>query len=303
MYLTTVGIVGCALPLGYILVWRVILQPLGKLVSAVRRLGRGDREARVALDRHDEIGQLAGAFDGMAGRVQSMQAELLEANEALEQKVAARTRELRVANRRLRTEMSEKEDFLRAVSHDLNAPLRNIAGMVTLIMMKWRDRIPEELLARLQRIQANVDTETELLAELLELSRIRTRPQRRTTVDMVAVIRQVAETFDFELKSHEISLTIVPPMPRLHVEKNRIRQVFQNLIDNAIKYVGRPSGGRIVVAYESIDGFHQFSVADNGPGIAPGQKEKVFQVFQRGPGAADPDTAAEHPVDAAEQAV
>jgi len=291
MYLIAMVIVVCAFPLGYALVWQVILRPMRKLVSAARRLGRGDLEARAALDRHDEIGHLAGAFDRMAGKVQSMHVELLEANEALEKKVAARTRELRIANQRLRAEMAEKEDFLRAVSHDLNAPLRNIAGMVTLIMMKWRNRIPEELLARLQRIQANVDAETELLTELLELSRIRTRPQRRETVDMIPLIREVAGTFDFELKNREISLTITRPMPRLRVEKNRIRQVFQNLIDNAIKYIGRPGGGRIVVGYEFVDGCHQFSVADNGPGIAGDQKEGIFQVFRRGPGSADGEVA------------
>ena len=278
------AVIAGAIPLGYLLVWRVLVQPVRKLVGVTRRLGDGDFRARAELVRGDEIGELGGAFNGMAGQVESMRNELVRANEQLEQKVAERTEELQVANRRLRQEMAEKEDFLRAVSHDLNAPLRNIAGMATMLMMKWRDQLPDQAIARLERIQANVDVETSLITELLELSRIRSRPQRRKWVDMGRLIQDVGRTFEYELKSREITLEVASPMPRLHVEASRMRQLFQNLIDNAIKYMGRPSGGRIAVGYQRVDGEHRFSVADNGPGIAADQQEKIFYVFRRAPG-------------------
>ena len=100
-------------------------------------------------------------------------------------------------------------------------------------------------------------------------------------VDMGHVMRELTATFEFELKSKRIELQIAEHMPRLHVEKNRIRQVFQNLIDNAIKYMTRPHGGRIEITYDRVDGFHRFCVSDNGPGVAPGQEELIFQVFRR----------------------
>jgi len=198
--------------------------------------------------------------------------------------VADRTAELEVANRRLREEMAEKEHFLRAVSHDLNAPLRNIAGMATMIMTNWRHELPEEVLARLQRIQSNVDAETSLIGELLELSRIRSRPQKRQVVAMGAMLADLARTFEFELRNRSIELHVAQTMPSLYVEKNRIREVFQNLIDNAVKYMDKPQGGQITVGYEPAGEFHRFSVADNGPGIPADQQDGIFCVFRRAAG-------------------
>jgi signal transduction histidine kinase len=280
------AIVLVSIPLGYLLVFRLMIKPLRRLLAVTGRLAKGDFAARADLRRGDEIGHLGAAFDSMAAELAQMRDELLAANEQLERKVAQRTEELELANARLRSEMTEKEDFLRAVSHDLNAPLRNIAGMATLILLKWRDELPEEVIARLQRVQANVDAETSLITELLELSRIRTRPQKRQMLDMGQLIRGLVETFDYELKSRRITLDLDAEMPRLYVEPSRLRQVFQNLIDNAIKYMHRPEGGRIHVGYRPTERMHVFSVADNGPGIHPAQHEKVFCVFRRAENAA-----------------
>jgi len=275
------AIVLCAVPLGYILVWRILVLPVRRLVSVVRRLGEGDYTVRAGLHSNDEIGELMAAFDGMAGEIAGMRNELIAAKERLEQKVADRTEDIQVVNRRLREEIAEKEDFLRAVSHDLNAPLRNIAGIATMIMMKWRDQLPEEVVARLQRIQANVDVDTSLVMELLELSHIRSRPQKRRVVDMGELIRDLVRTFEFELKKRNIELRVRGPMPVLYVEKNRMRQVFQNLIDNAIKYMHRPRGGLIEVGYRFEENMHEFSVSDNGPGIPQSEQQRIFYVFRR----------------------
>src|SRR5205085_1159905 len=96
-------------------------------------------------------------------------AKLADANRGLEEKVRQRTAQVETANRRLRSEIAEKEDFLRAVSHDLNAPLRNIAGMATMLLLKHRETFNEDVIHRLERIQKNVTVETDLIAELLEL--------------------------------------------------------------------------------------------------------------------------------------
>ena len=281
MMVIGVIIVACAIPFGYLLVWHVVGQPVKDLVGVTRQLAEGDFTARTGLKRNDEIGELAGAFNMMAGEVSRTRDELVNANEMLELKVADRTRELEVANDRLREEMAEKEDFLRAVSHDLNAPLRNIAGIASMVTMKWKDDLPDEAVAKLERIAANVEVETSLIGELLELSRVRSRPERREVVDMGRLIEGVAGTFDFDLKEGKIDLQVSPRMPFLWVASSRMRQVFQNLIDNAIKYMNRPSGGRIAIEHELVDGFHEFRVIDNGPGIPADQLKKVFYVFRR----------------------
>ncbi len=269
------------LPIGYWLVWRLMVQPINKLVLTTRRFGRGDFEVRSKINRDDEVGELAFAFDTMADEVSSMRAELVIANERLEQKVIERTMELEQSNQQLIDEMAEKEDFLRAVSHDLNAPLRNIGGMATLLMMKWKDQLPEEITARLQRIQSNVDIESDLISDLLELSRIKTMPQQPEMVDMNELVKAMADNFEYELDEKNIALEINGPMPSLYVEKNRIRQVFQNLLDNAIKYMDKSQGGKICIGYRFVDKAHQFYVSDNGPGIASEEQKKIFYVFRR----------------------
>ncbi len=280
--LITAIIVLCAIPIGYILVWQFMVRPIRRLARVTQRLADGDYSARSDLTSKDETGELAFAFDHMAGQVSAMRSKLLANNMLLERKVSERTEELQHANDKLCAEMKDKEEFLRAVSHDLNAPLRNIAGMATMISLKWRDQLPEDVIARLQRIQSNVDHETSLLEELLELSRIKTRPQSRKVVDIGQMLQTLGNTFEYELQSRHIALEIEENMPALNIEPNRIRQVFQNLIDNAIKYMDRETDGRIIVGHKLIDGVHEFCVKDNGPGIPEDQQEKVFCVFRRG---------------------
>lgn len=275
------------IPLSYLLVWRVLIQPLRRLARVTAKLARGQWGARCNLKRNDEIGALGAAFDEMAGEIGRSHKELKNANAQLEQKVAERTLDLRKANQRLRDEMSEKEEFLRAVSHDLNAPLRNIGGMATMAMMKWREVLPEDVLARLQRIQANVDLETSLISDLLELSRIRTRRQRREDVDVAQLVEELRGAFEFELKSRDIELAVRGPLPTLRVERSRLRGALQNLIDNAIKYMHRPHGGKIEVGYDRREEMHDFYVRDNGPGIRQDDQQRIFCVFRRGETAAN----------------
>ncbi len=281
MQIIAAAIIFAAIPLGYLLVWRVILQPLRRLLAATRDLAAGDLTSRSRLNRKNELGDLSAAFDAMADEVTKARDELVVANERLEKKVAQRTEDLQKLNLRLREEIAEKEDFIRAVSHDLNAPLRNISGMASVVLMKWRSTLPEEVVNRLERICANASQETSMIADLLELSWIKSRPQKREAADIAEIIESLRQTFEFELKNRNIVMTASDGMPRLYVERNRVRQVFGNLIDNAIKYMNRGHSGRIEVGYAYVDGLHRFHVKDNGPGIPASEHQKIFYVFRR----------------------
>ncbi len=146
MVVVAAGIILCVIPVAYLAIWRIVVQPFRRLLRVTRRLTKGDFSARTGFKRNDEVGELAFSFDMMASEIARMRSELIRINEGLEEEVSERTEEIQRANLRLREEMSEKEDFLRAVSHDLNAPLRNIAGMTTMIQMKWRQDLPDEVL-------------------------------------------------------------------------------------------------------------------------------------------------------------
>ncbi len=281
IFLIGTAIVLAAIPLSMLVVSRMFLRPVRRLALASRGLARGDFTTRCNVVSNDELGELGLAFDSMASEIARQRGELVAANEELENKVALRTGELSQANARLRDEMAEKEDFLRAVSHDLNAPLRNIAGMATMITTQWQSQLPEEVVARLGRIQANVDVQSSLISELLELSRIRTRPERRCVVELELMMAELGVSFEYELQARGIELVICRPLPALFVEKNRFRQVFQNLIDNAIKYMDRPTGGRIEIACCLEDGCYRLTVADNGPGIRIEDQQRIFHVFRR----------------------
>jgi signal transduction histidine kinase len=325
-----------SLPLVYMLVHR-IFHPIRALVDATNRIACGDLETEVAIHRPDVIGTLARSFNEMVKKVRRQQQQLAatneqlaaangqleeanaqlaranydlaraneslgEANRGLEEKVRQRTAQVEAANDRLRREVAEKEDFLRAVSHDLNAPLRNIAGMATMLLMKNREKFDEDVIHRLERIQKNVQVETDLIAELLELSRIKTRRQKVERVDVGALVAEVGGLFEDDLRSRQISLILETPLPVVECEPARLRQVFQNLIDNAIKYMGDAGGEpgadqAAAAAAAATPGDRprevrvgctvrkegaEFYVRDTGIGIEPEDLDKVFFIFRRG---------------------
>ncbi len=290
--LLVVGI-GCvmiiaSLPLAYVSVHR-IFHPIRELVRVTKRITGGDLDARVAVSRKDITGDLARSFNEMVMWVKSQQQDvaaanqkLANANRDLEANVAARTAQLETAMQRLSREIAEKEDFLRAVSHDLNAPLRNISGMATMLLMKYKDKFDEDVLHRLERIKKNVDVETDLIAELLELSRIKTRRQKMEPVDVEAMIWELRGLFENDLKSKSIQLVVDTSLPVLHAERARVRQVFQNLIDNAIKYMSDGPRREIHVGCTIRTAEAEFYVRDTGMGIDPEDIDKVFFIFRRG---------------------
>jgi signal transduction histidine kinase len=280
------GFVGCTmiiigLPLTFLLVHR-IFTPIRQLVSATDQIAAGDLEARVATDRKDAIGDLARAFNQMVNTVRRQQYDLQRANDELEHKVAYRTSQLETANKRLSTEIAEKEDFLRAVSHDLNAPLRNIAGMASMLLMKYSSQFDQDVIHRLERIQKNVEAETDLISELLELSRIKTRRQKMEMVEIRALIDELESMFDNDLKSGKISLIVDSDLPVLNVERARFRQIFQNLIDNAIKYMGDGPTRQIHIGCAMHVTEAEFYVRDTGLGIDAEDANRIFFVFRRG---------------------
>jgi signal transduction histidine kinase len=131
---------------------------------------------------------------------------------------------------------------------------------------------------------------------LLELSRIKTRRQKLETVDLNELLGELAELFHQDLETRRIQLMVDGPLPLLYCERSRMRQVFQNLIDNAIKYMGVAVEGppcqsqpqspakprEIHVAYVERGGEAEFHVRDTGVGIAAEDMEKIFHVFRRG---------------------
>ena len=261
--------------------WHIVVYPLRKLVAAADRAVAGNSSGPVGAAGNDEIARLGQAIEAMRAAVALSGEDQGLAGNQIEKQAARRADELELANRRLREELARKEYFLCSVSHDLNAPLRNISGMAAIALLKHGDQLPQEVAARLKRIQANADIAGSMICELLELSRIKSLPRKRQLVDMSEMIGEWAGVFEFDLNNRSISLEVKGPMPVLYADKALVGKAFQNLIDNAIKYMDKPDGGRIEVDYQRLGDLHRFCVSDNGPGVPPGEQESIFRPFHR----------------------
>lgn len=278
--ITCMGVVLLALPLAYMTA-RHVTDPIEELVRMAHALAAGHSDYRANVYRSDELGELADTFNHMADEIVRQQEDIKAANTQLEQKVQQRTAELEKVNTRLKAEMAEKEDFLRAVSHDLNAPLRNISGMASMLMIKYQATLEKDAVQRLERIQKNVEIECELINEILELSRIKTRREKLEPVDLQQLVKQVADQFENDLETRGITLNINSPLPVMTAERSRMRQVFQNLIDNAIKYMRQEGPKTIDIDASGTDDELIFTVRDTGMGIATEDLPFMFHVFRR----------------------
>ena len=281
------GVVAVLLPVIYLFVSRAF-SPVRRISAAAQNVAEGHFET-VDVRSGDTLGRLGQSFNEMVSRLAEQKcladdaaAKLIEANLNLERKVADRTSAIQAASRQLEAEIAEKEDFLRAVSHDLNAPLRNIDGMVTMLKRKHGSELGEAVLHRLDRIKHNVGVETELIGDLLDLSRIKSRRDEMEPVNLTALIEDLKNVFENDFRENEIEFIVESKLPVLLAEKGRIRQVFQNLIDNAIKYMGDGEVRRIAVGCLLRREEATFWVRDTGIGITPDQADKVFYVFRRG---------------------
>jgi signal transduction histidine kinase len=272
---------------------RQALEPMRLVAAELQKLPEGKA---MRVTKHCRTGvarELADAFNAVLIWHEQHRQETANVVQAsakaiadLQNKLASHTAQLENANERLSSEIAEKEDFLRAVSHDLNAPLRNIGGMVSMLMLKNKDQLPTDVIHRLERVQKNVEVETDLINELLELSRIKTRRQSLALVDTEQIVWELRGIFENDLKTRHIDLIVETSLPALYAERARMRQVFQNLIDNAIKYMGDFPTREIRIGCNVSVKEAEFYVKDTGTGIDPEDLDKVFCVFRRGRGEA-----------------
>lgn len=270
------------------------MAPLRRLARAARQVQAGAPNVGPADatqdDGDDGVTEVRAAIARLSSFVGTHRQELAahEARAAaairdLEAKLDDRAKQLTAANERLVGEIAEKEDFVRAISHDLNAPLRNIGGMVTMMLGKHRAALPEDVVHKLERVKANVDIESSLIDELLEFSRIKTRRQSLAVVEVEKLVWELRGLFENDLKTRHIELVLETSLPNLFADRMRVRQIFQNLIDNAIKYMGDEQRRRaICIGCKLSVTEAEFYVRDTGIGINAADLDKVFHIFRRG---------------------
>jgi signal transduction histidine kinase len=140
---------------------------------------------------------------------------------------------------------------------------------------------PDKIKSDIERISGATDKMDELLSDLLELSRVGRLINPPEEIDTVQLINDAVESVDARLRSRNIAVHITLDLPTLHGDRIRLREVFENLIDNAAKYMGKQSNPVIEIGVQAQNDERVFYVKDNGLGIEEQYQEKVFILFEK----------------------
>ncbi len=189
--------------------------------------------------------------------------------------------ELRERNIALEEKSREVENFVYTISHDLKSPLSTLQGFTSLLKEEYGKELGEEGRFYIERVLKNVEKMERLIMDLLELSRIGRVAKPCEEVDTLALVKEVCEELSLSAREKGIRFIIQPSLPTIYCEKDRIAQVFTNLIDNSIKYIGNPQEPFVEVGCEDKGVEWEFYVRDNGIGIPEEYQEKIFKIFQR----------------------
>jgi signal transduction histidine kinase len=255
---------GLAVALGLLsigLAWRIV-GPLTQLTTAAERIGAGDLTQHITVRTGDEVERLAAAFNRMAAAVATQEAQLRQHAAQLQQ-----------AN-------SELEAFAYSVSHDLRAPLRALHGFSRIVLEEHAAHLSSEAQAYLRLVHDNALHMGQLIDDLLAFSRLSRQPLKRQRVVCTDLVRQVLGELRQDYEGRRVDIT-VGELPICQGDPVLLKQVFINLLANAIKFTRQREVARIVVDCREEGGEQVYFVQDNGVGFSMQYADKLFGVFQR----------------------
>lgn len=280
----------------------LVFRPIEQLRAGTERLREGNYEFRLHIQRHDEIGVVSDAFNALAATLQkrdidlnnqnqALAAEIIEhqgtqaalqgLNATLEQRIAERTARLEEMTNELQRSNKALEEFAYVASHDLQEPLRKVRAFGDRLETRYGhllDDTGHDYLARMQsgsvRMQALIDA-------LLTYSRVTTKAQPLTSVDLNVVTAEVLSDLEVTVERLQARVT-VGALPTVAADAMQMRQLLQNLLGNALKFHRPDVAPEVIIAGRCDgEGWCEISVADNGIGFDMQYAERIFQVFQR----------------------
>ncbi len=228
---------------------RYLALPLLALTDASRRLAQGDLDARAGVrfsSRSDEIGALVRDFDAMAERIGSL--------------------------------IESQKQLLSDISHELRSPLARLQVALELARRKAGPAAETEL----SRIQAEADRMTDLIAQLLAVSKAESdaRTRRFETFDLAEIVREIAEDADYEARTQGRSVGLhVERAPTVCADPGLVSSAIENVVRNASRHTAEGTSVEIVLT--ELDGRARVSVRDHGPGVPDEALKDIFSPFYR----------------------
>lgn len=238
----------------------------------------GDRERWVHVvkvpyrDERGEVIGVMGIFEDITERKQA-EGEIRRLNLSLEERVRERTARWEAANKDL-------EAFSYSVSHDLRAPLRAINGYARMLAEGFSRQLDVEGLRILGVVSSEAERMGRLIDELLNFSRLGRGGIHPVLVDMTALVREVCAQCGPSLAHRQVDLEVAP-LPPAVADLSLVRQVWTNLIDNALKFTRRQDRARIEIGGWAGERENVYFVKDNGAGFDMKYADKLFRFFQR----------------------
>lgn len=176
---------------------------------------------------------------------------------------------------KLKHQNEQLNDYAHLVSHDLKSSLRSLSALLAWVKEDFIEKIGEESVSNLNLMEAKIDKMDKFLEDIINYSEIGATSLKTTTIDLN---KKVSKIIDSIYIPQNISIVVKDNLPVLKADARRLRQVFQNLISNAVNFNDKEVG-LVEIGFEETKDFYTFSVKDNGQGIPKEYHEKIFNTF------------------------
>lgn len=270
---------------------RRVLEPLLDLKAGAQRIESGEMQYRIQVNTDDEIADLTATFNRMVDRLNASLNETLSLNRDLEERVEARTQDLRQAYEQVQTSAMEaaaanraKSDFLASMSHELRTPLNSIIGMSELLLEEVFGPLTAKQQAYLRDILDSGEHLLALINDVLDLSKVEAGHMMLdlSVVDMPYLLEHSLTLVRERALSHRIALVaeISDRVGETWADERRVKQIMFNLLSNAVKFT--MDGGKVGIRAHVNDGeFIVIDVWDTGIGIKPEDQSRLFNAFEQ----------------------
>lgn len=236
-------------------------------------------QARPIRDAEGKIVRWFGTYTDVTA-LRETQRQLSEANEQLSSRARQLNALVEKRTAELRETVQQLETFSYSIVHDMRAPLRSVRSFASILDTEYRDRMDDTGRTYLERIMASAARMDSLITDVLKYSQLTSSEMAFTRVDLDKLVTEIVEQYP-QFQEAASAIHIEHPLPAARGNSALLTQVLSNLIGNALKFVPPERAPQVNVSGEVNGERVRLWVADNGIGIPPGQREKIFGLFQR----------------------